>query len=82
MTDVLLNESAPYNGKIQFVHVEVYKSLQTDFSANDRSPGMKAYNLDFEPVLFLAGADGVIRQRLDGPYDVIECRQALQTLVS
>lgn len=80
--DILVSQAPAFAGHIQFIHVEVYKSLNTQFSDADLTPGMKAYGLEFEPALFLAGADGVIRDRLDGPYDAVECRAALQRLVS
>lgn len=81
--EILVKQAPAFADKVRFVHVEVYKSLQVDFSSPDAlSPGMQAYHLQFEPIMFLAGADGVIRERLDGPYDAIECRDALQRLVT
>ena len=66
---------------MRVVHLEVYRSLKVGFSSRDAlSPGMQAYHLTFEPVLFFAGADGVIRERLDGPFDAVECRDALGRL--
>ena len=38
---------------------------------------MQAYHLTFEPVLYLAGADGVIQTRLDSIFDTNELRDAL-----
>lgn len=81
--DILVNQAPAFADKVQVVHVEVYKSLDVDFSSADAlSPGMRAYHLTFEPILFLAGADGVVRERLDGPYDALECRDALARLTS
>lgn len=80
--EVLLSQAPAYADRVRFVHVEVYTSLDVqpgDPSA--RTEGMKAYHLDFEPILFLAGANGVVRERLDGPFDRAELRGALDRLV-
>ena len=70
---------AAFRDKVRFIHVEVYKSLQAG-EAN-LTDGMRAYHLDFEPVLYLAAPDGTIRDRLDGPYDIKEANAALTKLV-
>jgi hypothetical protein len=81
--DVLVKEGEAFRDRVRFVHVEVYKSMQVDFNdPNALAPGMQAYHLTFEPVLYLAGADGVVRERLDGPFDALECRDALGRLVA
>jgi hypothetical protein len=43
---------------------------------------VQAFHLDQEPFLFLAGADGVVRDRLDNAVDTAEMRAALTQLVS
>lgn len=63
---------------VRFVHAEVF----TDESVKKSAPIMDAYGLQFEPVLFLAGADGVVRTVLDGPFDRSEARSLLTALVS
>ena len=81
--DVLVGESAAFRDRAQFVHVEVFRSRNPDFRNRDAlAPGMQAYHLTFEPVVFFAGADGVVRERLDGPFDAVECREALARLVA
>jgi hypothetical protein len=81
--DVLVRESEAFRDRVRIVHVEVYKSLKVDFSSRDAlAPGMQAYHLTFEPVLYFAGSDGVIRERLDGPFDAVECRDALGRLAA
>ena len=76
--DVMLEEMKPFAGAARFLHVEVY----TDRTAKTTTPAVNAFKLQSEPVLYLAGADGVIRQRLSGPYDRVEFRQAMQKLVA
>jgi len=51
-----------------FVHADVY----ADRTATTLAPAVQAYKLTFEPVLFVAGADGVITNRLDGVFDRAE----------
>jgi hypothetical protein len=80
--DVLLSELPATGGRVSGIHVEVWKSLDTDFKAEDLTEGMRAYHLTFEPVLFLAGADGVVKERLDGPVDRNEVRAALARLTA
>lgn len=73
--DVLVGERDAFAG-ITMVHAEVY----TDTTIATTSPAVDAYQLPFEPVLYLAGADGVIRQRLDSIFDAAEVRSALSAL--
>ena len=79
--DVLVREAQPLADRLQVVHVEVYRSRDVDFGNKDSlAPAMRAYNLSFEPIVFFAGADGVVRERLDGPFDALEAREALGRL--
>jgi hypothetical protein len=78
--EVLLRETPAVAERVRLVHVEVYRSLKDTVTAADLTDGMRAYNLSFEPVLFLAGRDGVVRERLDGPFDRSEAREALGRL--
>jgi hypothetical protein len=74
--DVMLDEMAPFASRVRFLHVEIY----TDEKADTTTPAVDAYNLQGEPFLFLAGADGVVRSRIAGPYDKAELRGALTAL--
>ena len=76
--DVMLAEMKPFEGQARFLHVEVY----TDRTAKTTTPAVNAFKLQSEPVLFLAGADGVVRERIPGPYDRAEFRSAIQKLVA
>jgi hypothetical protein len=76
--DVMLAEMKPFADRARFLHVEIF----TDRSAKTTTPAVNAYKLQSEPVLFLAGADGVIRERIAGPYDRTEFRSAMQKLVA
>lgn len=81
--DVLVKESESMREQVEFVHVEVWKSMNVDFSkAESLTPGMQAYHLTFEPIAFFADDTGKILERLDGPFDALECRDALSALVA
>lgn len=58
---------------VTFVHAEVY----TDTAATEIAPAVEAVGLDYEPVLFVTGSDGVIIERLDAVWDVTELRETL-----
>lgn len=81
--DVLIGQAPTVGERVSFVHIEVYRSLTADLGdPASLTDGMRAYHLTFEPILFLAAADGTVRERLDGPYDATECREALGRLVT
>lgn len=76
--DNLLSQHQAFADKVRFVHVEIYTSA----AAKTLTDGVKAYGLDNEPFLFLAGPDGMVGERLDNIFDVAEVRSALQALVA
>lgn len=55
------------------IHAEVY----ADKNATKLAPAVQAYKLEFEPILFVTDADGVLRKRLDGVFDTDEVRDTL-----
>jgi hypothetical protein len=63
---------------VAFIHCEIY----TDLSGQTSVPAVTAYHLEHEPLLFLAGPDGIVRERLDNGYDQVEAVSALQRLVA
>jgi hypothetical protein len=75
--DVMLDVMGPFAAKVRFLHVEIF----TDEKADTTTPAVDAYNLQGEPFLFLAGADGKVKGRIPGPYDKAELTQALTALV-
>jgi hypothetical protein len=74
----LLAARDEFGAKVRMLHVEIY----TDLSGKTTAPAVDAYGLESEPFLFLAGADGVVRERLDNAYDKLEVRDALTRLVA
>lgn len=74
----LLAHHAEFGDRVRFLHAEIY----TDTSGKTLAPAVTAYHLRSEPVLFLAGADGVVRDRLDNAFDRVEAGEALRRLVA
>ena len=72
--DIMLEEMKGFGDRARFVHVEIY----TDRTTKVTTPPVQAYKLQGEPFLFIAGADGVVRERIAGPYDRAEFRQAME----
>jgi hypothetical protein len=63
------------------LHAEVYPSnAAAQPNVQRRTPVMEAYNLFFEPALFLARADGTIMRRLDTIFDAVELNDSLTQL--
>jgi hypothetical protein len=75
--DLLVDQGDTFGG-VEMVHAEVY----TDDTLESATEAVRAYKLPTEPVLYLAGADGTIRERLDNIYDTTELAAALEKLVS
>ena len=73
----LLVHHAQFRDRVQFIHVEIYEQATSEKLA----PAVAAYKLPGEPFLFLAGADGIVRDRLDNAFDRVEARAALERLV-
>ena len=74
--DALIELSKSTGDDVVFVHADVY----SDDKAEIVAPAVKAYNLTYEPALFITDATGTLRQRLDAIFDVDEVRDALSAL--
>ena len=70
--DLLIAEADTFPN-ITFVHAEVY----ADEAATVIAPAVDTLGLQYEPLLFLTGADGIVRHRLDVIYDIAELREKL-----
>jgi hypothetical protein len=71
--DGLIDVASAVGDRAVFVHADVY----TDTTTTKVAPAVTAYSLDFEPVLYIANAQGVLVNRLDAVFDVDEIRDAL-----
>jgi hypothetical protein len=77
--DILLTQKDAYEAKgVRFLHVEIYKDLQSQAHV----PAVDAYHLTGDPVLYTAGPDGVVKDRITGPFDVADAKAALARLVA
>lgn len=74
--EFLINAAKRIGDAMVFVHSEVY----TDDKAVTPTAAVQAYNLDFEPALFLADKTGLIKARLDAAFDQSELDETLATL--
>ncbi len=84
VVDTLI-ELAPDFPGVDMVHLEVYENPEEagwDYTNPSIRlvPAVDELGLEFEPSLFLVGADGVIVDRIDNVFDVEELRAALAAL--
>jgi hypothetical protein len=75
--DELLRLEAPYADRVDFVHIEIYKSL----TGTDLVPTVDAWGLASEPWLFGIDATGTIKSRIDGAFGGKEMKTLLDGLV-
>jgi len=76
--DNLVAQRDAFADRVRFVHAEIYATR----TGSELAPAVRAYHLESEPFLFLAGADGVVRERLDNAFDRTEVAAALGRLVA
>jgi hypothetical protein len=74
--DELLAVRAPYEGRVTFVHVDIYKSLR----GTQESPTVKAWKLPSEPWLYTIDSAGNIVNRLDTAFGRAEMQLALDQI--
>jgi hypothetical protein len=73
--DILLSQQDQFPS-VRMLHAEVY----TDDTASITTPAVQTYSLDYEPALFLASADGILRRRLDTIFDTTELQEGLRAI--
>jgi hypothetical protein len=79
--DVLLKAAPTVGDAVRLLHLEVYAQRPREkIEGTPLSPAVKAFALDAEPSLFLVGADGIVRQRIDGVFGTGEVTRALAAL--
>ena len=66
--DFLIEAAKPYADSAVFVHAEVY----ADAAATALAPAVGEYQLDYEPVLWITDAKGVVQRRIDIVWDLDE----------
>jgi hypothetical protein len=79
--DLMLAQQKRLGDAVTFLHNEVYAKPYED-SSTPTTPAVSDLGLTFEPVIWLIGADGVIRQRIDVIVDEDELTEALDALIA
>jgi hypothetical protein len=81
IVDLLMAQQQRVGDKVHFIHNEVYAKPYVD----DKTPTTDAVDklgLNFEPVIWLIGPDGIIGQRLDVIVDKRELTEAIDRLIA
>jgi hypothetical protein len=76
--DNLVAVHQAFADKVTFIHCEIF----TDLSGQNSTPPVTAYHLEHEPLLLLAGTDGIVRERIDNAFDRGEATDALTRLTT
>jgi hypothetical protein len=78
--DIVLSHRERIGDRARMIHAEVY--VNPEESLQETTDAVKAYRLPYEPVLFVARADGTIASRLDYIFDEVEVGEALDELLA
>ena len=79
MVDEMSALKRSLGGAVNFVHVEIYKSLTS--ANNELVPTVDAWELPGEPVMFGVDTAGVVRSRIEGAFGGTEMQQQIDTLL-
>jgi len=76
--EVLVKSHARVGDKVVMVHADVY----TDNAATTIAPAVSALGLEYEPVLYLVGVDGLVKDRIDVIWDQSELDERLDAFLA
>jgi len=79
VTDIALELEKTYGKRMTFIHQEIYVDNELDKGLR---PQLKAFGLQTEPWLFVAGADGRIAARLEGAFGHAAFKRAIEAGLS
>lgn len=80
-TDVVQSVAKGFAGRMNFIHVEVYKDDKAaTIQRQLLSPAAAQWHLDQEPVIYYIDTSGIIHARTIGPADKAEVQTAATTL--
>ena len=71
--DALIAVQKNVGDSVVFIHADVY----TDSTATTPAPAVKAYNMSYEPALFVTDSKGILQARLDAIFNEEEVRSVL-----
>jgi hypothetical protein len=78
VVDVAQQVADKFEPRADFIHQEVYVDNEI---AKGIRPQLKAFGLPSEPWTYLIGAEGVIKDRIEGAYGVDELEEAMATIL-
>jgi hypothetical protein len=82
-TELVGEVSKDFSGRINFIHIEVYKDNKaTTIQRQVLSPAAALWHLDEEPVIYYIDPAGLIKSRTIGPADKGEVRAAANALIA
>lgn len=76
--DILISRREKYP-EVRMVHAEVFEDGEAP-QPEVPAPVLAAFNLTYEPVLFLVQSDGIIAKRLDNIFDATELEEGLDAI--
>ena len=74
--EAVMDISTSVGDTVNFVHSDIY----IDKTATKIAPAVSAYNLSYEPVLYITDSKGILRHRLDAIFDEDEVRSVLNAV--
>jgi hypothetical protein len=78
--EALLRQKAAFEGKVQFLHLEIYRTIPPNLPAGQSPPTtatVDAFKISSEPILFLVSPGGKVQQRIDGLFGNADAKDAL-----
>ena len=76
--EFLVAEHERLGDAVMMVHADVY----ADEAATELAPAVIALNVEYEPIVYLCDAEGIVVDRLDAVWDASELRERLDLLLS
>jgi hypothetical protein len=78
VVDVAQQVADEFKGEADFIHMEVYNDNDPNKGIR---PQLEAFGLRSEPWTFLIGADGLVKDRIEGAYGVLELEDAMRSIL-
>jgi hypothetical protein len=78
VVDIAQQVADEFKGEADFIHMEVYNDNDPNKGIR---PQLEAFGLRTEPWTFLIGADGLVKDRIEGAYGVFELEKAMRSIL-
>jgi hypothetical protein len=75
VVDVQAQVAEETDDSVEFIHSEIYNENDADKGVR---PPVKAFGLPSEPWLFAIDEQGIVRERIEGPFGIEEVRRAVE----